>query len=76
MCDLMFDVSNFSGGCFYNFYDRWEQLTSDRKIVETVQGLHINLTDSLPISSGFQYPFGESEELFVSEEIGFSRKIL
>ena len=69
MRDLILEVDSFSGGCIKNQFHKWVQLTSDREVLETVQGLHINLTDTLPISPGFQYPFGEEEEKFIIKEI-------
>ena len=67
MSDLILEVDSFSGGCIKSHFHKWEKL--DQEVLETVQGLHINLTDTLPSSPGFQYSFGEEEEKFIIKEI-------
>ena len=67
--DLYARVSAFTGGCIQSYYHRWEAITSDPEILETVSGLRIRLTDKIPHTRVVQYPFGVEESLFIAKEI-------
>ena len=44
-------------------------LTSDAEVLQTVKGIHINITSSLPNTNSFHYSFNEVETEFVRQEI-------
>ena len=67
--ELQYKVAGFSGGCIKSHYEKWAALTSDPDILETVSGLPIDTFDDIPQSTHVQYPFGEKESEFISNEI-------
>ena len=62
-------VKLFRAGCLSQCYTEWSALTSDAEVLQTVRGMHINITTSLPSTNSFQYSFNELETEFVRQEI-------
>ena len=54
---------------FITVYTEWSALTLDAEVLQTVKGMHINITTSLPSTNSFQYSFNELETEFVRQEI-------
>lgn len=59
----------FQAGCVKEAFSRWADLTSDKEVLETVQGMHINVGMELPTSQKFQYRFSTEENEFVKQEL-------
>ena len=62
-------VRTFSAGCISQAYPEWSLLTSDPEVLQTVEGMHIDVISSLPNTTPFQYSFNEVETEFVHNEI-------
>ena len=61
-------VNTFQAGNIKNNFPNWKQLTSDKDILKTVTGLHIEVND-VPISGGYQINFSETEFIVIQNEI-------
>ena len=57
------------GGNIKHFKNKWEELTSCKENLETVNGLSIELSEYPHNLSSYQYPLNDQEEQFVSNEI-------
>ncbi len=62
-------LNGFIGGCIRSKIDEWRKLTSDHEILDTVNGMSINLIGALPNLARIQYPFRVEEHEFVCKEI-------
>ena len=62
-------VKLFRAGCFSQSDTKWSALTSDAEVLQTVKGMHINITSSISSTNPFQYSFNEVKTEFVRQEI-------
>ena len=60
-------VKLFRVGSLSQSYTEWSALTSDAEVPQTVNGMNINITSSLPKTNSFQYSFSEVETEFVRQ---------
>ena len=69
--ELRKEASQFVGGRLKNYLHVWEQLTSDREILQLVQGAKLEFTDSteLPTAQSAQPGLNHRERKIIQAEI-------
>lgn len=58
----------FKGGCLAKTLERWESITSDQEILETISGMKIS-TLNFPTINHRNYPVYNRGRRFIDEEI-------
>ena len=59
----------FRAGCLSQSNTEWSTLTYDAEVLQTMKGMHINITSSLPNTNSFQHTFNEVKSEFARQEI-------
>jgi len=67
----------FEGGSLYHHSKQWEELTSDKEVLQSISGLCIQVQD-LPTQQKGSFPHNHKNEKFVGEEIQklFKKKVI
>jgi len=61
-------VQEFEGGSLYHHRKQWEELTSDKEVLQSISGLRIEVQE-LPTQQRGSFPHNHKTEKFVGEEI-------
>ena len=64
------DIQNFRGGNLKNHLTKWENVTSDKIILDIIEnGLKLDLIDTPKCNSKFAFPLSHEEKLIVKKEV-------
>ena len=64
------DIQNFRGGNLKNHLTKWENVTSDKIILDIIEnGLKLDLIDTPKSNSKFAFPLSHEEKLIVKKEV-------